>query len=781
MTNVDPVYLDIDLKQDNYLNEMKFRHGDNIPLTLRITDKGKPFDLSAVSTASLAITRLDKAVIVLDGTISGNEATFILGGSELAISGRLEAVAQFYDVGGRVSTATFSLYAVKDPTGNGFVPQEREATLIEVVLGDGPLVIQQAKDARDEANQAAAYADNERELTQAEREATTLVRLATEEERDATEIERLAIRQQQSVYEEIADAKLAEIEQTAIAAEENSTAAVTTADEAKTTAIEVRGEFDQVIAEAGSNNPEIVNARGNFQTLKQRLDDTGAKLEQTERQTSVLSTGVSVVNGEVNTPASVEIEGRTLVNLLGRDGNFEKDSNGDGVADGWSSLLFGAVPSIESSNVYGEKSQRITSTPSDTGANRNIRKDNVHVDAGKHYVLAVDVETDGSSLAQLRIDANVGTVPTTSKTSVKKSTVNLKFNPTASGDIFIRIYNLNATGVVGWVQFDGARLYEVAAEEYNKIGVEWNDEEVARRYPYNDDVKHLQGVGVLAEGDNLFPPFTEWTLHANAKVISPYEITHNAAVSYEFSSITLNLEVGKTYRIALDEQTGYVEYMYNGVYIGALVPGSGRNFTPTHTKVTFRTGSSGPSQALKFKNPMLTLGDKPKPFVPRNPSSIIADVKLGAIGTARDTLYEQDGRWLLRKVVEKDVVLDGSHDWLLTSDREGYKNFGMQASVSLPFLDRQAAFSIKNNGKVIKYTGTSSTIGPDSFAFYSLGGALGNGLSFGNSDVDTGFGESYFPGKSDIKRYFNGWKYTDGSVWNSVTGNGQTATAQQAL
>lgn len=45
-----------------------------------------------------------------------------------------------------------------------------------------------------------------------------------------------------------------------------------TADDAKTTAKTVRGEFDQVVAEAGSNNPEVVNARGEFATLKQRID-----------------------------------------------------------------------------------------------------------------------------------------------------------------------------------------------------------------------------------------------------------------------------------------------------------------------------------------------------------------------------------------------------------------------------------------------------------------------------------------------------------------------------
>lgn len=35
----------------------------------------------------------------------------------------------------------------------------------------------------------------------------------------------------------------------------------------------VRDEFDRVIAEAGSNNPEVVQARGEYVNLRARLDD----------------------------------------------------------------------------------------------------------------------------------------------------------------------------------------------------------------------------------------------------------------------------------------------------------------------------------------------------------------------------------------------------------------------------------------------------------------------------------------------------------------------------
>ena len=46
------------------------------------------------------------------------------------------------------------------------------------------------------------------------------------------------------------------------------------AGEAKITAETVQGQFDQVVAEAGSNNPEVVQARGSYVNLNKRLDET---------------------------------------------------------------------------------------------------------------------------------------------------------------------------------------------------------------------------------------------------------------------------------------------------------------------------------------------------------------------------------------------------------------------------------------------------------------------------------------------------------------------------
>lgn len=68
--------------------------------------------------------------------------------------------------------------------------------------------------------------------------------------------------------------------------------AKTTADEAKTTADTVQEQFDQIVAEAGSNNPEVVQARGTYTNLNQRLDSTAQQLAETADAVNQLSVNV---------------------------------------------------------------------------------------------------------------------------------------------------------------------------------------------------------------------------------------------------------------------------------------------------------------------------------------------------------------------------------------------------------------------------------------------------------------------------------------------------------
>lgn len=101
---------------------------------------------------------------------------------------------------------------------------------------------------------------------------------------------------------------------TAGQADTKATDALAKATSAKSTAETVQGEFDRVVAEAGSNNPEVVQARGSEATLKARLDKTTAQLADTTQE-------IKTVNYE--TKGIQQERKRPIVTFISDDGSIE--------------------------------------------------------------------------------------------------------------------------------------------------------------------------------------------------------------------------------------------------------------------------------------------------------------------------------------------------------------------------------------------------------------------------------------------------------------------------
>jgi hypothetical protein len=164
---------------------------------------------------------------------------------------------------------------------------------------------------------------------------------------------------------------------------------------------------------------------------------------------------------------------------------------------------------------------------------------------------------------------------------------------------------------------------------------------------------------------------------------------------------------------------------------------------------------------------MLTLGSTPKPFVPRNPSYLYADVKLGAIGDKKDVLYEQDGAKFVRKVVEKDVVLGGDLAWAVSPGVfVGYKGAILNA-----FKDGVTGRTVisKPNGTLVKSLPHTTITGPDEGYLYTAN-LYSLGLTISNTD--TGFGETYTPSTSETKAYFHGYRMNNGTFGTHYDGTG---------
>ena len=98
--------------------------------------------------------------------------------------------------------------------------------------------------------------------------------------------------------------------------------------------------------------------------------------------------------------AKLRIYPVTIVNLLGKYGDFETDSNGDGLADGWSKT--GSNQNVYSldNGIVSSKSQKMVLNPytnNGGGTDYNLIWYSVPVSNGEIYLMGVYAKTNGES------------------------------------------------------------------------------------------------------------------------------------------------------------------------------------------------------------------------------------------------------------------------------------------------------------------------------------------------------------------------------------------------
>lgn len=312
-------------------------------------------------------------------------------------------------------------------------------------------------------------------------------------------------------------------------------------------------------------------------------------------------------------------------------------------------------------------------------------------------------------------------------------------------------------------------LYEVTSDEYNNILVSWDENEVMRRYPMVESVQHVQAPYVIAEGENLLPPFTEWTLHANAVVREPYELELNATAGSQISSVDIPCKPDTQYTISVvtnSDRFGIFPVDASGVEGSSLgnAIGTPLTFTTPSTAVKIRVKAySTTAGTFTFTNPMLNLDSTAKPFVPRNPSTLYAEVKLGALSDKKDILWKDGQDWKVTKWIEKDVVLDGGQNWSYYTDKTGFKivkidgitsNLSSYLNVILSKYDGIVHKNVSAIKGINEQTSNTSTL------YASI------------SDTDSGWGEDYTPSSSEVKAYFWGWRMCDGNHGVPYNGTG---------
>ncbi|WP_374020487.1 hypothetical protein ABU162_13235 [Paenibacillus thiaminolyticus] len=172
---------------------------------------------------------------------------------------------------------------------------------------------------------------------------------------------------------------------------------------------------------------------------------------------------------------------------------------------------------------------------------------------------------------------------------------------------------------------------------------------------------------------------------------------------------------------------------------------------------------------MEFKDPMLTVGTEPKPFVPQQRSIIAFETELAAHpvdGSNPDTLFMGDDG--LPYVLEKwgKIALEPSNFENIAHNENlnGFK----QISILLKQKDTSSI------SRLIKFDGTqlildlnsAPLVKPDSYSISNKGNVW---VTIPNSD--SGWGADYTPTQDEIKAYFLGWRMFEWGLWNNQPNN----------
>lgn len=299
-----------------------------------------------------------------------------------------------------------------------------------------------------------------------------------------------------------------------------------------------------------------------------------------------------------------------------------------------------------------------------------------------------------------------------------------------------------------------------------------------------DGQKGIFGVRnpyVIRYGENLIPPFYEWTLSPRAKVINPYKLETTATVSTDLSSIDVAAVAGKTYTFSakVNGRITIVELDSAGVESNVYRTDDNENrivtvtfaTKTTTTRVRVYTTNTG-AGTFMLENPMLNIGNTAKPFKPREDVMLALQTDLYAdpvTGANADTVFERDGQYYKSKKWQ-GLTLDGSLPWAYSSYGTGSKTVIVNNVISAPSTvetDRKAYMS-KYNGSIMTYAAVGSGANPGAFNLQD-----GKSIAVSVLVADSGWADSYEPTQDDIKAYFFGYKAYDA---NTIT----PATAQVA-
>ncbi|MFB6364408.1 hypothetical protein ACFCP7_10135 [Paenibacillus elgii] len=518
----------------------------------------------------------------------------------------------------------------------------------------------------------------------------------------------------------------------------------------------------------------------NFDKIDAYVDDSLA-VKTTSMQ---LKQGLQVIDVNQSSPLNnVSIQGRTLVNLLGRDGNCEDLTI-------WGT--FQVSQALDSNNKsIGNNAIKLTmSTGFTSGSTSTITTRTFSFKAGKYYVAVADIKNGTATNGNFYINGTTAAKGQHIITATDKFYPAWRaYNPDAAVSGLTMVLGIN--GAAGqYAYFDGVRIYEITQAEYNALD-SMTPEEIAAKWPYVDDMKSVYSPYVTKYGENLLPPFNEWTAYGGSPIVTDHykvnvsindKVVYFASVvagqaysvSANFSDVNGRINIG----FAADSSSAAIsQYDYYG---SGLVKGENLVAPAGANVIVVRLLSIASSLMTTASNPMLNLGTTSKPFKPRNDDQLFfPNVQLASNldGTVYDTLFQRDGKYW-KQARFKTMDLTGDLSWVRHASFPGYKL--TRLSIAPPIKDTGTV--IKYDGSLLRYIqqGVSFSAGDQQVVLDSTDLAP-NTTIIAISNADSGWGDKYEPLDEEVRAYFNGWKMNNGTFGQAYNNTGtRTWTAWYA-
>lgn len=493
-----------------------------------------------------------------------------------------------------------------------------------------------------------------------------------------------------------------------------------------------------------------------------RLNEAGnlneAVLAGAEHKEITLKPGVQIVESDQDTPFNVgSIKGRTLVNRMGREGSFGYNS------PKW--LIYRATGKVNDT-VY-------TMTADGTVTNPQIYNYQIGSvpSVGDKLYIRMTARSESDKCASLRVclyhktlgimEAGAKYIPKVGKwydvggvLTVTQEMVDLWSE--TSVRLYAR-YDKESDALNAVTKFCKAAIYTIPVSDASLSPVE-----LVTKYPFVDSMTNVVNPYVIATGDNLLPPFTEWTtIHAKAFIVSPYTLRLDATATTEYSAITIPAKPGETYTLSYetnDITRGWVNFAWldaEGVRTWVQATNPIIATAPPNTVSMQIRATNIEAGTFTFKNPMLSVGAEVKPFKPQRRSVWAAECQLAANpidGTSADELFTEDDGQLY--VLEKwaNVELNGSLLWKNFVKKNGFTVVRVD-NFTHNFTHIGNEYGIKFDGALLVNQDTGSFELPDRININASGHLF---LSIANTD--SGWGEAYEPTPDEIKAYFMGWR-----------------------